>query len=103
MTKEEGSPNNQMTMPMAVIPSEGDNGAAREAATWTGGPEAERMGSERIKFREETEEQFRGILRLRGAYPERAKRVEWAPLRMAIRHSDFVIISSFGFRHSSFL
>jgi 5-methyltetrahydrofolate--homocysteine methyltransferase len=34
-----------------VIPSEVENGAAREAATWTGGPEAERRGSERIKSR----------------------------------------------------
>jgi hypothetical protein len=25
---------------------------------------------------------FREILRLRGVYPERAKRVEWAPLRI---------------------
>jgi 5-methyltetrahydrofolate--homocysteine methyltransferase len=34
-----------------VIPSEIENGAAGEAATWTGGPEAERTGSERIKSR----------------------------------------------------
>jgi D-amino-acid oxidase len=33
----------------AVIPSEIENGAAGEAATWTGRPEAERTGSERIK------------------------------------------------------
>lgn len=33
----------------SVISSEVDNGAAGEAATWTGGPEAERLGSERIK------------------------------------------------------
>jgi D-amino-acid oxidase len=32
-----------------VIPSEVENGAAGEAATWTGRPEAERTGSERIK------------------------------------------------------
>jgi D-amino-acid oxidase len=32
-----------------VIPSEVDNGAAGEAATWTGRPQAERSGSERIK------------------------------------------------------
>ena len=34
---------------MAVIPSEVENGAAWEAATWTGRLKAERMGSERIK------------------------------------------------------
>jgi hypothetical protein len=33
------------------MPSEVENGAAGEAATWTGGPEAERTGSERIKPR----------------------------------------------------
>jgi esterase/lipase superfamily enzyme len=33
------------------IPSKVGNGAAREAATWAGRPEAERMGTERIKFR----------------------------------------------------
>src|SRR6478609_6621284 len=33
----------------SVIPSEVENGAAGEAATWTGTPEAERTGSERIK------------------------------------------------------
>src|SRR5713101_6482209 len=33
----------------SVIPSEVENGGAREAATWTGRPEAERKGSERIK------------------------------------------------------
>ena len=32
-----------------VIPSGAENGAAGEAATWTGRPEAERTGSERIK------------------------------------------------------
>ena len=36
-------------VPFLVIPSEVENGAAREAATWTGGPKAERTGSERIK------------------------------------------------------
>ena len=36
-------------MPLFVIPSEVENGAAREAATWTGGPKLERAGSERIK------------------------------------------------------
>jgi hypothetical protein len=41
--------------------------------------------------RGETEEQFGGILRLR-----------FAPLRMTICHSGFVIISSFVIRHSSF-
>ncbi len=34
---------------MAVIPSGVENGAAWEAATWTGKPKAERVGSERIK------------------------------------------------------
>ena len=34
-----------------VISSEVENGAAREAATWTGRPQAERAGSERIKSR----------------------------------------------------
>jgi hypothetical protein len=34
-----------------VIPSEVENGVAGEAATWTGRPEAERTGSERIKPR----------------------------------------------------
>jgi D-amino-acid oxidase len=37
-----------------VIPSELGNGAAAEPATWTGWPEAERSGSERIKSREFT-------------------------------------------------
>jgi hypothetical protein len=35
----------------SVIPSEVENGAAEEAATWTGRQEAERTGSERIKSR----------------------------------------------------
>src|SRR6266404_2321327 len=34
---------------MAVIPSGVENGAAWEAATWTGKPKAEQVGSERIK------------------------------------------------------
>ncbi len=34
---------------MATIPSEVENGAAGQAATWTGRPRAERAGSERIK------------------------------------------------------
>jgi len=34
---------------MAVIPSGVENGGAWEAATWTGRPKAERVGSERIK------------------------------------------------------
>ena len=38
----------------SVIPSGAENGAAGEAATWTGRPEAERTGSERIKSREFT-------------------------------------------------
>ncbi len=36
---------------IGVIPSEVENGAAREAATWTGRSRAERAGSERIKSR----------------------------------------------------
>ena len=36
---------------MIVIPSGVENGAAGEAATWTGRPKAERTGSERIKSR----------------------------------------------------
>ncbi len=47
--------------------------------------------SEVEESRGETEEQFRGILRLR-----------FASLRMTIGHSDFVIISSFVIRISSF-
>ena len=47
--------------------------------------------SEVEESRGETEEQFRGILRLR-----------FASLRMTIGYSDFVIISSFVIRHSSF-
>src|SRR5206468_5906541 len=50
-----------------VIPSGAENGAAGEAATWTGWPEAERTGSERIKSRSATEGQFRGVPRLRFA------------------------------------
>jgi hypothetical protein len=76
---------------LTVVPSEVENGVAWEAATWTGRPEAERTGSERIKSRGETDEQFRGILRLR-----------FASLRMKIGHSDFVIISSFVIRNLSF-
>jgi len=38
----------------SVIPSGAENGAAGEAATWTGRPEAERTDSERIKSREFT-------------------------------------------------
>ena len=47
--------------------------------------------SEVEESRGETEEQFRGILRLR-----------FASLRMTIGDSDVVIISSFVIRHSSF-
>ena len=47
--------------------------------------------SEVEESRGETEEQFRGILRLR-----------FASLRMTIGYSDFVIISTFVIRHSSF-
>ena len=35
----------------SVIPSEVENGAAGEAATWMGRPKAKRTGSERIKSR----------------------------------------------------
>ncbi len=47
--------------------------------------------SEVEESRGEIEEQFRGILRLR-----------FASLRMTTSYSDFVIISSFVIRHSSF-
>jgi lipoyl(octanoyl) transferase len=40
---------------MAVIPSEVENGAAGDAATWTGRPKAERAGSERIKSLDSSE------------------------------------------------
>jgi len=36
---------------MVVIPIGVENGAAGEAATWTGRPEAERTANERIKSR----------------------------------------------------
>ena len=36
-------------VPFSVIPSEVENRAARDAARWTGRPEVERAGSERIK------------------------------------------------------
>jgi len=42
-----------------------ENGAAGEAATWTGRPEAERTGSERVKSRNRTVCPFRGVPRLR--------------------------------------
>ena len=43
--------NGEFVEPMAllVIPSKVENEAARKAATWTGGPKAERMESKRIK------------------------------------------------------
>ena len=41
-----------------------ENGAAGEAATWTGRPEAERTGSERVKSRSQTVRPFRGVPRL---------------------------------------
>jgi hypothetical protein len=47
--------------------------------------------SEVEESRGKTEEQFRGILRLR-----------FASLRMTICHSDFVIVSAFGIRHLAF-
>jgi hypothetical protein len=80
-----------MTNNLTVVPSEVENGVAWEAATWTGRPEAERTGSEQIKSRGETEEQFPGILRLR-----------FASLRMTISYSEFAIFSVFGIRHSVF-
>jgi|GEM_PF-2552099 len=79
-----------MTNNLTVVPSEIENGAAGYAATWTGRPQAERTGSERIKSRVEIEKLFRGILRLR-----------FASRRMTIVYSGFVIISSFVIRHSS--
>jgi hypothetical protein len=79
-----------MTNNLTVIPSEVENGAAGDAATWTGRPQAERTGSERIKSRGEPEKQLRELLRLR-----------FASLRMTIGYSDFVIFSSFVIRHSS--
>jgi hypothetical protein len=91
MSNVEGSPNERMTNKQTVVPSEVENGVAWEAATWTGRPKAERTGSERIKSRDEIEEQFRGILRLR-----------FASLRMTIGYSDFVIFSSFVICRSSF-
>src|SRR5262249_44264788 len=41
--------NDECTTFDSVIPSEAENGATGGAATWTGRPEAERTGSERIK------------------------------------------------------
>ncbi len=80
MTNHEGSANDRMTNKLTVVPSE------VEAAT-------QRTKSARPGFqsRGETEEQFRGILRLR-----------FASLRMTIGYSDFVVISSFVIRYSSF-
>ena len=97
MSNDQRMTNDGMTKQIPVIPSAVENGVAWEAATWTGRPEAERTGSERIKSRGETKEQFRGILRLR-----------FAPLRTTIshscfdRHSSFVIFNRRGGRHSSF-
>jgi hypothetical protein len=45
-----------------VIPSEVENGVAGEAATWTGRPQAERTGRERIKSRSVTIGCFTGFL-----------------------------------------
>ena len=67
MSNVEGSPNVKMRNNLTVVPSEVE------------------------ESRGETEEQFRGILRLR-----------FASLRMTIGYSDFVIISTFVIRHSSF-
>jgi hypothetical protein len=54
--------NNALTS--RVIPSEVENGAAGEAATLTGRPEAERTGCARIKPLGETPRTFCEILRL---------------------------------------
>ena len=67
MTNDKGSPNYRMMNNLTVVPSEVE------------------------ESRGETEEQFRGILRLR-----------FASLRMTISCSNLVIISSFLIRHSSF-
>jgi len=50
-----------------VMSSEVENGAAGEAATWTGRPKAERTGSELIKSRRFTVVWVCGIPRLRFA------------------------------------
>jgi len=50
-----------------VMSSEVENGAAGEAATWTGRPKAERTGSERITSRGMIRRISYGILRLRCA------------------------------------
>jgi hypothetical protein len=52
MTNDETNPNDRNDKCPKfsfVIPSGVENGAAGEAARWTGRPEAERTGSERIK------------------------------------------------------
>jgi len=67
MSNDEEKPNGRMTNKLTVVPSE-----------------VEESGGE-------TEEQFRGILRLR-----------FASLRMTICYSDFGIFTSFVIRHSSF-
>jgi hypothetical protein len=67
MSNAEGKPNGRMTNKLTVVPSE-----------------VEESGGE-------TEEQFRGILRL-----------SFASLRMTICYSDFGIFLSFVIRHSSF-
>src|SRR5262249_50191504 len=56
-----------------VIPSEVENGAAREVATWTERPEAKRMGSERIKSRRVTEDEFQPGPSTSPAYPGSAR------------------------------
>ena len=71
-----------MTNNLIGVPSEAE--AVTQPRTAFGA----RPGSQ---SRGENEEQFRGILRLR-----------FASLRMTIGYSDFVIISSFVIRHSSF-
>ncbi len=68
MTK--ACPNDRMTNNLTVVPSEVE------------------------ESRGETEEQFRGILRLLPRLRD--------SLRMTIGYSDFIIISSFAIRHSSF-
>src|SRR5437762_10304681 len=47
-------PDRAIPLGASLIPSGAENGEAGEAATWTGRPEAERTGSERIKSREFT-------------------------------------------------
>ena len=72
--------NDKFLNPNPVVPSEVENGAAGAAATWTGRPEAERAGSERIKSRGKT---LRSI-----------RRAPSTPLRFAQDDCVFVIRAS---------